>query len=126
MNRPIIISQGFMRLPHAAQALWFHMSARADKNGVISAYTAAELRKELGIGDDAVRELLRNKFITVIDDYTIRIEENATYCGLVVEKDGEDALSYVLFGRELWCKPLRQYTEDVYRREEARERSCGI
>ena len=111
MEKPIIISQGFLRLEHAAQALWFHMSARADKNGCISAYKASELRKELGIGDEAVRDLIRNKFITVIDEYTIRVEKYETYNGLVMESDGEDVVSMVLFNRELWRVPIREYQE---------------
>lgn len=125
MKKPIIISQGFMRLSHAAQLLFFHMSARTRSDGCISKYDASDLREKLGIGDDAVRELVRNRFISDAGEYSVRVEEYETYHDLVVEGNGEDEVSVVMFGREMWRVPISQYQEFAYGKKAERERRYG-
>ncbi len=123
---PIVACQGFVRLPYEAQVLWFHMSARTDDKGCMSAQDAAELRKALEIGDGAVRELIRNKFIVMIDDHTIHVEENETYHGLVTAGNGEDVVSRVMFGRVIWCTPISRYYEAMYGRRWNQMGGAGI
>lgn len=97
MDVPVEDSVCFMNIPLSAQALWFHLSIRAEWDGVqfrISTEYARELRRQLEAADEDVRALLRNELILELDGY-IYLENLAKFPGPVVDNNGVKEVVYV-------------------------------
>lgn len=111
-------NKGFKFLSHGAQVLWFHLALRAKDDGgglSVSESEAATLRKELGVGDNDVRELLRNGFIEARSGRVTVVEEGAYLPGPVVEQKGEQQVLFVYPGTRMvyWRETMEKYRREV-------------
>ena len=90
-------SAAFMNIPLSAQALWFHLSIRAEWDGVqfrINKNYAGEVRRQIGATGEDVRALLRNELIMEYEGY-IYLENVAHYPGPVVCDNGVKEVVHV-------------------------------
>ncbi len=65
----------FNSMSAKAQVLWCHLAAAADETGIVD--NAHEIRISLGVGGDAVRELLAAGFVRPIADGRVEM----VWCG---------------------------------------------
>ena len=126
---PTMENRGFMNLQLSAQALWFHLSARAREYGdrwAVSAWEATAVRREIGAAPEDVQALIRNRFVTVKNEMVYINEEVEWMPGPVVERDGEEQVLFVypgsrmVYWRESMEKYRRQQAEDERKRAERR------
>ena len=70
--KTIIDSDAFLDMPLSTQALYFHLSMRADDDGFVN--NPKKIARLLGCGDDDARLLLAKKFIISFDSGVIVIK----------------------------------------------------
>lgn len=110
METPSMGSRGFMLMPLSAQALWFHLSARADAENRLSAWQAKQIREDIGATQDDVRMLMQNRYITSEEEGArIRVEDRATYWGMVDGQAGREVIHSYFHRQEIWRESLAEY-----------------
>lgn len=70
--KTIIDSDAFLDMPLSTQALYFHLSMRADDDGFIN--NPKKIAKMLGVSDDDIKLLLAKKFVLSFDSGVIVIK----------------------------------------------------
>ncbi|KAF1295278.1 DNA replication protein DnaD [Enterococcus sp. JM4C] len=70
--KTIIDSDAFLDMPLSSQALYFHLSMRADDDGFIN--NPKKLQRMVGCGDDDLKLLMAKRFILVFDNGVIVIK----------------------------------------------------
>ena len=70
--KSIIDSDAFLDMPLSTQALYFHLSMRADDDGFIN--NPKKIAKMLGSSDDEIKVLMAKKFIIVFESGVIVIK----------------------------------------------------
>ena len=70
--KTIIDSDAFLDMPTSAQALYFHLSMRADDEGFVNA--PRKIMRMVGASEDDARLLIHKKFIIVFDSGVIVIK----------------------------------------------------
>lgn len=70
--KTIIDSDAFLDMPLSAQALYFHLSMRADDDGFLN--NAKKIRKTIGASEDDLKLLVAKKFVITFDDGIIVIK----------------------------------------------------
>ena len=103
LDVPVEDSVGFMQMPLAAQALWFHLCIRAEWYNVnlrIHKEYAREIREAIGATADDVRALIYNEFILEFDGW-IYLENVSLYPGPVVNENGVRELEHIFPGSRL-------------------------
>ena len=68
----VVDTDAFMDMPLSAQALYFHLSMRADDDGFID--NARRIQKLLGAADDDLRILIAKGFILAFDSGVIVVK----------------------------------------------------
>lgn len=71
-SKSIIDSDAFLDMPLSTQALYFHLSMRADDDGFVN--SPKKIARLLGCGDDDAKLLLAKKFIISFDSGVIVIK----------------------------------------------------
>ena len=67
-----IDSDAFLEMPLSAQALYFHLSMRADDDGFLN--NAKKIRKIIGASEDDLKLLIAKRFVIAFDDGIIVIK----------------------------------------------------
>lgn len=70
--KTIVDSDAFLDMPLSSQALYFHLSMRADDDGFIN--NPKKIQRMIGCGDDDLKLLMVKKFILVFDSGVIVIK----------------------------------------------------
>ena len=70
--KTIIDSDAFLDMPLSTQALYFHLSMRADDDGFIN--NPKKIQRMVGCGDDDIKLLIAKRFILVFDSGVIVIK----------------------------------------------------
>ena len=70
--KTIIDSDAFLDMPLSTQALYFHLSMRADDEGFVN--NPKKIQRMIGATDGDAKELIRNNFIIVFDSGVIVIK----------------------------------------------------
>ena len=70
--KTIIDSDAFLDMPLSAQALYFHLSMRADDDGFLN--NAKKIRKIIGASEDDLKLLIVKRFVIAFDDGIIVIK----------------------------------------------------
>ena len=70
--KTIVDSDAFLDMPLSTQALYFHLSMRADDEGFIN--NPKKIQRMIGCGDDDLKLLMAKKFILVFDSGVIVIK----------------------------------------------------
>lgn len=68
----IVDSDAFLDMPLSAQALYFHLSMRADDDGFVN--NPRKIQRMIGASDDDIRLLIAKKFIIVFESGVIVIK----------------------------------------------------
>jgi hypothetical protein len=63
--KKIIDSARFIKMPAETQSFYFHLSMRADDDGIVEAFSVMRL---LGISEDNLKILVAKDFVTVLND----------------------------------------------------------
>lgn len=71
-SKQIVDSDAFLEMPLSTQALYFHLSMRADDDGFLN--NAAKIRKIIGASEDDLKLLILKKFVIDFDDGIIVIK----------------------------------------------------
>lgn len=70
--KTIIDSDAFLDMPLSTQALYFHLSMRADDDGFIN--NPKKIQRMVGCGDDDLKLLMAKRFILVFESGVIVIK----------------------------------------------------
>ena len=70
--KTIIDSDAFLDMPLSSQALYFHLSMRADDEGFIN--NPKRIQKIVNCGDDDLRILIAKKFVIIFESGVIVIK----------------------------------------------------
>lgn len=70
--KSIIDSDAFLDMPMSAQALYFHLSMRADDDGFVN--NPRKIQRMVGAGDDDAKILLAKRFIIAFDSGVVVIK----------------------------------------------------
>ena len=68
----IVDSDAFLDMPLSSQALYFHLSMRADDDGFVN--NPKRLQRLIGAGDDDLKLLIAKRFILIFDSGIIVIK----------------------------------------------------
>lgn len=71
-SKTIVDSDAFLDMPLSTQALYFHLSMRADDDGFLN--NAKKIQKIIGASDDDLKLLVMKRFIIAFDDGIIVIK----------------------------------------------------
>lgn len=63
--KKIIDSARFIKMPSETQSFYFHLSMRADDDGIVEAFSVMRL---LGMSEDNLKILVAKEFVTVLND----------------------------------------------------------
>lgn len=71
-SKQIVDSDAFLEMPLSTQALYFHLSMRADDDGFLN--NASKIRKIIGASEDDIKLLILKKFVISFDGGVIVIK----------------------------------------------------
>lgn len=71
-SKTIVDSDAFLEMPLSTQALYFHLSMRADDDGFLN--NARKIQRIIGASDDDLRLLVLKRFIIAFDDGIIVVK----------------------------------------------------
>lgn len=71
-SKQIVDSDAFLEMPLSTQALYFHLSMRADDDGFLN--NASKIRKIIGASEDDMKLLILKKFVIAFDGGVIVIK----------------------------------------------------
>ena len=111
--KTIIDSDAFLDMPLSAQALYFHLSMRADDDGFIN--NPKKIQRMVGASDDDCKLLIMKRFIILFDSGVIVIKHWKIHN--YIQKDRYQPTIYQKEKNELVVKENKAYTEciqDVY------------
>ena len=71
-SKTIVDSDAFLDMPLSTQALYFHLSMRADDDGFLN--NAKKIQKIIGASDDDLKLLIMKRFVIAFDDGIIVVK----------------------------------------------------
>ena len=71
-SKTIVDSDAFLDMPLSTQALYFHLSMRADDDGFLN--NAKKIQKIIGASDDDLKLLIIKRFVIAFDDGIIVVK----------------------------------------------------
>ena len=71
-SKTIVDSDAFPDMPLSTQALYFHLSMRADDDGFLN--NAKKIQKIIGASDDDLKLLIIKRFVIAFDDGIIVVK----------------------------------------------------
>ena len=107
--KTIIDSDAFLDMPLSAQALYFHLSMRADDDGFIN--NPKKIQRAIGASDDDCKLLILKKFIIAFESGVIVIKHWKIHN--YIQKDRYKPTIYQEEKNELVVKENKAYTECV-------------
>lgn len=107
--KTIIDSDAFLDMPLSTQALYFHLSMRADDDGFIN--NAKKIQRMLGCADDDLKILLSKNFIIPFETGVCVIKHWKIHN--LIQKDRYKPTVYVEHKQKLCLKNNNVYTMDT-------------
>lgn len=107
--KTIIDSDAFLDMPLSTQALYFHLSMRADDDGFIN--NAKKIQRMLGCSDDDMKILLAKNFIIPFETGVCVIKHWKIHN--LIQKDRYKPTVYVEHKQQLSLKNNNVYTMDT-------------
>lgn len=107
--KTIIDSDAFLDMPLSAQALYFHLSMRADDDGFIN--NPKKIQRAIGASDDDCKLLILKKFIIAFESGVIVIKHWKIHN--YIQKDRYKPTIYQEEKNELIVKENKAYTECI-------------
>ena len=107
--KTIIDSDAFLDMPLSAQALYFHLSMRADDDGFIN--NPKKIQRAIGASDDDCKLLILKKFIIAFESGVIVIKHWKIHN--YIQKDRYKPTIYQEEKNELVVKENKAYTECI-------------
>ncbi|MDY2821033.1 MAG: replisome organizer [Oscillospiraceae bacterium] len=107
--KTIIDSDAFLDMPLSAQALYFHLSMRADDDGFIN--NPKKIQRAIGASDDDCKLLILKKFIIAFESGVIVIKHWKIHN--YIQKDRYKPTIYQEEKNELIVKENKTYTECI-------------
>lgn len=107
--KTIIDSDAFLDMPLSAQALYFHLSMRADDDGFIN--NPKKIQRAIGASDDDCKLLILKKFIIAFESGVIVIKHWKIHN--YIQKDRYKPTIYQEEKNELIIKENKAYTECI-------------
>jgi hypothetical protein len=104
--KTIIDSDAFLDMPLSTQALYFHLSMRADDEGFIN--NPKRIQKIVGCGDDDLKLLMAKKFVILFESGVIVIKHWRIHN--YIQKDRFKATVYIDEKNMLEMKENKAYT----------------
>lgn len=71
-SKTIVDSDAFLEMPLSTQALYFHLSMRADDDGFLN--NARKIQRIIGASDDDLKLLVMKRFVIAFDDGIIVVK----------------------------------------------------
>jgi hypothetical protein len=105
----IVDTDAFLEMPASSQALYFHLSMRADDDGFVS--NPKKIIKMLGSNDDDLKILLTKRFILSFDDGIIVIKH--WRINNYIQSDRYKPTKYIEQKNQLTLKENGSYTECI-------------
>lgn len=112
-SKQIIDSDAFMDMPLSTQALYFHLSMRADDDGFVN--NPKKIQRMVGASEDDAKLLIAKRFILTFDSGVIVIKHWRIHN--YIQKDRYTPTTYTEEKAQLTVKEDKAYTEciqDVY------------
>lgn len=103
----IIDSDAFLDLPLSAQALYFHLSMRADDDGFVN--NAKKIQRMIGASDDDCKLLVLKRYLLVFESGVLVIKHWRIHN--YIRKDTYNATLYQEEKAALFTKPDGAYTD---------------
>ena len=104
--KTIIDSDAFLDMPLSTQALYFHLSMRADDDGFIN--NPKRIQRTIGCGDDDLKLLIAKKFIICFESGVIVIKHWKLHN--YIRNDRYKPTNYIEEKQQLSLKPNKAYT----------------
>lgn len=103
----IVDSDAFLEMPLTAQALYFHLGARADEDGFVNA--PRKIMRACGASDNDLEELINARFVLRCDGGIVVIKH--WLIANTLQKDRLKELAYPDIAKKIFVKPNRAYTD---------------
>lgn len=107
--KTIIDSDAFLDMPLSAQALYFHLSMRADDDGFIN--NPKKIQRMIGAADDDLKLLLMKRFVIGFESGVVVIKHWKIHN--YIQKDRYKPTIYQEEKAKLCEKDNKAYTEDI-------------
>lgn len=107
--KTIIDSDAFLDMPLSTQALYFHLSMRADDDGFIN--NPKKIQRMVGAGDDDIKLLIAKRFIIPFESGIVVIKHWKIHN--YIQKDRYKPTIYQEEKRQLEEKENKAYTECI-------------
>ncbi len=107
--KTVIDSDAFLDMPLSAQALYFHLSMRADDDGFIN--NPKKIQRMIGASDDDCKLLVMKRFILVFDSGVIVIKHWRLHN--YIQKDRYKPTIYQEEKAQLLIKDNKTYTDNL-------------
>ena len=107
--KTVIDSDIFLDMPLSTQALYFHLSMRADDDGFVN--NPKKIQRMIGCSDDDLKVLMAKRFILVFDNGVIVIKHWKMHN--YIQKDRYKPTVYQDEKRKLVTKNNKSYTLDT-------------
>ena len=104
----IVDSDAFLDMPVSSQALYFHLSMRADDDGFIDC--PKKVMKIVGVSDDDMKILLAKRFILPFENGVVVIKHWKIHN--YIQKDRYKETKYLEQKNKLYIKENGSYTEN--------------
>jgi hypothetical protein len=108
-SQQIIDSDAFLEMPLSTQALYFHLSMRADDDGFIN--NPKKIMRMIGSSDDEIKMLIAKKFVLVFDSGVVVIKHWRIHN--YIQKDRYKPTVYKEEMAQLSIKDNKAYTLDT-------------
>lgn len=106
--KTIIDSDAFLDMPLSTQALYFHLSMRADDDGFIN--NPRKIQRMIGASDDDLKLLLAKSFLIPFDSGIVVIKHWRIHN--YIQKDRYKGTMYLEEKKQLGIKENKEYTLD--------------
>lgn len=106
--KTIIDSDAFLDMPLSTQALYFHLSMRADDDGFVN--NPKKISRMIGCGEDDLRLLIAKKFILIFESGVVVIKHWLIHN--TIRKDRKTPTNYQNELSELTQKENGSYTRN--------------
>ena len=107
--KTIIDSDAFMDMPLSAQALYFHLSMRADDDGFVN--NAKKIQRMIGASDDDCKLLVMKRFVLTFESGVIVIKHWRIHN--YIQKDRYQETVYLKEKATLELNKNKAYTECI-------------
>lgn len=108
-SKVIIDSDAFLDMPLSTQALYFHLSMRADDEGFVG--NPKKIQRMIGASDDDMKVLIMKRFILVFDSGIVVIKHWKIHN--YIQNDRFKGTTYIEEKNKLMLDEKKAYTERI-------------